>query len=298
MVFLLLACITVSVGAQEAYGEYSYADCTAADGGFWYWWVSSSGPPVTGPTLENGRIYYITAAEIFFPDMRDMRIQADAQFYTTTGYTIPPAAYVWPLWTQPDSHSFLQINGQDVSWGIAPLFDEAHWHKYTVPYRGTGEPITFSIYDWYDNGIISNNYCHLPVCIVGPVPYGCTPGAWKRWTSAWPSSYPTDMKISAVFSNSGPYGDLTLLEGLSLKGGSTVDGKKEILLRAAIAGLLDEVTFGDTYPPYNNAGELIAAVNNALASNDKTSIQNLATAIDTNNNLNEQFCDLSAIVPS
>jgi hypothetical protein len=269
----LLACITAGASAL------SQKDCEERGG--WYADVHSDpiiGPNVvTTPILDKGRIYYITTAEIFWPDYSD--VQADAQFYSMDGFS---------TWLKPESppgtiHSFLQINEKDVNWGNTPNLDVSTWHQYTVPFTGSGEPITLRLVDWYDNDY-SNNVCHLPVCII-PQSEGCTPGFWKKWTSQW-VTYSPNAKISTVFSDSGPYGDVTLKNGLSLKGGNTIDGAKEILLRAAIAGLLDEAKFGDQYP-YESTAALIEDVNAALGSRDRQTIINLASTLDGYNN---QYC--------
>lgn len=70
----------------------------------------------------------------------------------------------------------------------------------------------------------------------------------------------------------------------SRKGGSTLCGKAEILLRAAVAGLLNELTFGTLYPPYATSEQLVAAVNAALASGNLPAITDLASRIDFYNN--------------
>jgi hypothetical protein len=233
---------------------------------------------VTTPFLDNGRIYYITAAEIFWLD-RPENIRADAQFYSNDNF----ATWSKPVSDDGSIHSFLQINDNDVNWGDTPALDEPAWHEYTVPFTGSGNPITLRIIDWYDNDY-SNNYCHLPVCII-PQTEGCTPGFWKKWTSQW-VTYSPNAKISNVFSNSGPYSDLSLKNGLSLQGGNTIDGAKEILLRAAIAALLDEAKFGDQYP-YESTAALIADVNAALGSGNRDTILKLATTLDSYNN---QYC--------
>ena len=269
----LLACITAGASAL------SREDCEESGG--WYADVHSDpgagANVVTTPILDEGRIYYITTAEIFWPDYSD--VQADAQFYSTDDFS---------TWFKPESppgtiHSFLQINDNDVNWGDTPNLDPSTWHQYTVPFTGSGEPITLSLIDWYDNDY-ANNVCHLPVCII-PQSKGCTPGFWKKWTSQW-VTYSPNAKISTVFSDYGPYGDVTLKNGLSLKGGNTIDGAKEILLRAAIAALLDEAKFGDQYP-YESTAALIADVNAALGSGDRDTIIKLASTLDGYNN---QYC--------
>lgn len=119
---------------------------------------------------------------------------------------------------------------------------------------------------------------------------GCTPGYWKNHTSAW-EEYSPSQTISSVFTNAAPYGDLTLLQGLSLSGGPGVDGAKQILIRAAIAAVLNAAHDSLGYPWRRSfASEfgrpaLIPTVNNALASGSRSTILDLATRLDRDNNL-------------
>lgn len=105
---------------------------------------------------------------------------------------------------------------------------------------------------------------------------GCTPGYWKNHTSAWNGYSPTQA-IGSVFSSApAPYASMTLLQGLSLKGGSGTAGATQILLRAAIAAVLNE------YPDF--AYSKINRVNAAIASGDRERILRLATRLDVQNN--------------
>jgi hypothetical protein len=112
---------------------------------------------------------------------------------------------------------------------------------------------------------------------------GCTPGYWKNHLDAWgPTSYSPGQALSSVFSGAGSLGSASLLDALKFKGGSTLDAKKQILLRAAVASLLNaahpDVAFGST------PAQVISAVNAALASNDADAILALATSLDDANN--------------
>lgn len=114
---------------------------------------------------------------------------------------------------------------------------------------------------------------------------GCTPGYWKNHLDAWgPTGFSPGQALSTVFSPAGlgTLGSSTLLEALNFGGGSSLAQKKQILLRAAVASLLNaahpDVAFGMT------PAQVIAAVNAALESNDATTILNLATSLDTDNN--------------
>lgn len=100
---------------------------------------------------------------------------------------------------------------------------------------------------------------------------GCTPGFWKNHPEDW-EGFSTDQTLASVFSPAGlgGLGSTTLLDALSFQGGPTVTAAKRILLRHAVAALLNSahsgVDFGMT------TAEVIAAVNAALASNDRDTI--------------------------
>jgi hypothetical protein len=114
---------------------------------------------------------------------------------------------------------------------------------------------------------------------------GCTPGYWKNHLGSWPpTGFSPNQALSTVFS-AGGLGTLaskTLVQALDFGGGSSLTEKKQILLRAAVASLLNaahpDVDFGMT------TADVIAAVNAALASNNKDTIVDLATKLDKANN--------------
>jgi hypothetical protein len=70
---------------------------------------------------------------------------------------------------------------------------------------------------------------------------------------------------------------------LDFKGGSSLDGARQILLRQAVAALLNAAHPNVDYPK-TTAG-VIADVNAALASNNRSTIVALATTLDGMNNL-------------
>lgn len=115
-------------------------------------------------------------------------------------------------------------------------------------------------------------------------PQGCTPGYWKNHPAAWAATgYAPSQKLSSVFANTGTLGGKTMIEALSFKGGSTIDGAKQILLRASVAALLDAAHPDVNYPRTQAA--IIADVSAALASNNRAAILQLAAALDADNNL-------------
>jgi hypothetical protein len=97
---------------------------------------------------------------------------------------------------------------------------------------------------------------------------GCTPGYWKNHTDNW-EEYAPSTKVSAVFAGApAPYANLTLEQALALKGGSGLDGSTEILLRAAVAAVLNAAHEGLGYPyrRFDQPLAIIATVNAALTS--------------------------------
>ena len=121
---------------------------------------------------------------------------------------------------------------------------------------------------------------------------GCTPGFWKQEQhfAFWSAPYTTNTLIKNVF-NTGSYttdkgglviGDHTLLTGLSFKGGDSLGGKVEILMRAAIAALLNSANPNVNYPL--TSAQIISQVNAAIASGDANTILGLAGTLDGYNN--------------
>jgi hypothetical protein len=117
---------------------------------------------------------------------------------------------------------------------------------------------------------------------------GCTPGYWKNHPDAWePTGYTTDQMVSSVFTV--PQGidqqlaNKSLIDTLDGGGGPDVDGAAQILLRAAVAALLNAAHPDINYPL--TVAQIINDVNAALASLDRDTILALATKLDNFNNL-------------
>ena len=112
---------------------------------------------------------------------------------------------------------------------------------------------------------------------------GCTPGYWKNHLDSWQGFEP-QQTLGDVFGFT-DYGlhDKTLIEGLKLKGGKDVDGAAEILLRAAVASLLNAENSDVGYTM--STAEVISSVNTALASNDRETMLALKDQLDFDNNL-------------
>jgi hypothetical protein len=117
---------------------------------------------------------------------------------------------------------------------------------------------------------------------------GCTPGFWKNHPEAWVTYSPTQT-LASVFSAAGlgTLGSTSLIDALSFHGGPTLTDAKQILLRHAVAALLNAahpgVDFGMT------TAEVISLVNTALASTDR---QTILAAKDVLAGLNEAGCPL------
>jgi hypothetical protein len=114
---------------------------------------------------------------------------------------------------------------------------------------------------------------------------GCTPGYWKQpqhFDSWVGTGFTTSQTLGSVFTNTGRP-STTLLQALSLQGGPTIQAAKDILLRAAVAALLNSASPDVDYPL--TTAQVIAQVNAALASNDRNTILTLARQLDDDNNL-------------
>ena len=112
---------------------------------------------------------------------------------------------------------------------------------------------------------------------------GCTPGYWKNHLDSWvPTGYAPGDLVSSVFTGT-LFGTATLHQALSFGGGPGVAGAQQILLRAAVAGLLNASHPDVAYT--TSATDLIDAVNAAIASGDRDTMLALAADIDADNNL-------------
>ena len=123
-----------------------------------------------------------------------------------------------------------------------------------------------------------------PTATPTPGNEGCTPGYWKTHLGSWgPTGYSPFQDVDTVFSNvNGALGNSSLLQALDFGGGPGVNGAKMILLRAAVAALLNAA-----HPDVGYAlseADVISMVNAALASNDRGTILDLAEELDIFNN--------------
>jgi len=91
--------------------------------------------------------------------------------------------------------------------------------------------------------------------------------------------------LESVFDVPDSYGldNSTLLQALSFEGGSGTTAAARILLRAAVAALLNSASPDVDYPL--STAQVIAQVNAALASNDRATMLALAAQLDQYNNM-------------
>ena len=127
-----------------------------------------------------------------------------------------------------------------------------------------------------------------------PGTQGCTPGYWKNHTDAWADTKysPTDT-VGSVFTlpaDLSSFSGETLLAALDGAGGPDLNGATEILLRAAVAGLLNATDPNVDY--HGGKALIIKHVNAALATEDRDKILAEATKLDNKNN-GQGGCPLS-----
>lgn len=132
------------------------------------------------------------------------------------------------------------------------------------------------------------------VAITPPAPppsTACGPGYWKqsKHFASWASPLLPTQLISSRFSNAslyssklGNFGSLTLLQGLSLQGGSDASGAAQIALRAGVAALLNARSPLLSYPMTEAA--VVQAVNAALLSGNRDQMLTIGLRLDEYNN--------------
>jgi hypothetical protein len=89
--------------------------------------------------------------------------------------------------------------------------------------------------------------------------------------------------VASVFTGAGSLGSSTLMQALAFRGGPMIDGAKQILLRQAVAAVLNAAHPDVDYPL--TTAQVISAVNAALASGSRATILALAGSLDMMNNL-------------
>jgi hypothetical protein len=114
---------------------------------------------------------------------------------------------------------------------------------------------------------------------------GCSHGFWKNHVSAWPAPYvPTDT-LGTYFTGLAAHGLAgdTLAEALEYGGGPALVDKIRILLRNAVASLLNAASSSVSYPL--TVQQVVTQVNAAIASGDPATILALEQQLDVYNNL-------------
>jgi hypothetical protein len=149
------------------------------------------------------------------------------------------------------------------------------------------------------NGVAISNGYSMVICPVDtggdecpPCPgEGCTPGYWKTHPQSWgPTGFdPMDL-VGSVFTIpeclSGCDPDLAstmLIDALDYPGGDGICGGARILLRAAVAGILNASYPDFEYP--QALAEVLAETDEALGTCDRDMMIGLGETIDENNNL-------------
>jgi hypothetical protein len=161
--------------------------------------------------------------------------------------------------------------------------------QFTVPDTATSVVVTATSIGPWGNGFggdesRSTPPLTLPTDCTPPGAEGCTPGYWKNHLSAW-EGYTPGQTVGSVFTGTGDYGlsTSTLQQALQFGGGSNLTGAAKILLRAGVAALLNASSSGVDSP--HTTAEVIATVDAALASADRDTILEVASALDDDNNL-------------
>ena len=132
---------------------------------------------------------------------------------------------------------------------------------------------------------------------------GCTPGYWKNHTETWQQNTPPDdmpspdALVSSVFgSATSVTANQTLVEALDGGGGPGAAGAEKILMRAAVAAYLNAASDDLEFPwrrfsrGVDGRPGLVNAVDSAIASGNRSTMINLASRLDDDNNLG---CPLS-----
>jgi hypothetical protein len=149
--------------------------------------------------------------------------------------------------------------------------------QYSNVGTATGEPAGGS-------AVTASDPSHYKGWIAGN--QGCTPGYWKNHTDSWPpTGYSPSQMVKTVFASVQTFyptlDNATLWQALGFAGGPGGEGAAEILLRAAVAALLNASHPDIAYPRME--ASVIADTNNALLQN-RDAMLALAAALDADNN--------------
>jgi uncharacterized repeat protein (TIGR01451 family) len=222
--------------------------------------------PVTGgPVDYTIRISNVGTTTVTLTSLTDNKVALSPDCVALIGKTIAAGSYLQCV-----------IAGVNVAW--------------------TGEPSFVNTATAVGTDVFQNSDTATASATVTFGWYGRTPGYWKNTPEAWTSGYTTNQFIQDVFTIpttllkagildiSSPTGKDRLIEGLAYKGGTNLNGGFQILMRAAIAALLNEAYYGIYYPGATSTTALIAEVNGVLATQNRGSYLALATTLDNWNN--------------
>ena len=116
---------------------------------------------------------------------------------------------------------------------------------------------------------------------------GCSHGYWKNHLDSWvPTGYSPDDLVDSVFVEAVAFpalGSSTLLEALRFGGGPEAEGGAMILLRQAVAALLNAAHPDVGFP--RTVAEVISSVDAALATGNRQTMLALKDELDAENNL-------------
>jgi hypothetical protein len=146
----------------------------------------------------------------------------------------------------------------------------------------------------------TNTPSNTPTATNTPTPsvgQGCSPGFWKNHPEAYPSPYTPNTTLGSVFNlppcnNISSLANATFDNALNFGGGPTVLDAARILLRQAVAAVLNAAA-GIGYPL--SVSQVISEVNAALASCNRATILAEAARLDAFNNL---MCPLPNRTPT
>jgi uncharacterized repeat protein (TIGR01451 family) len=223
--------------------------------------------PVTGGLVDYTlRITNVGGESVILTSLSDSAVALSSACAALIGQTIAAGSYLECV-----------IAGVNVTWTGSPTFLNTATAVATDPEQNTdtasaSATVTFG---WY----------------------GRTPGFWKNQPEAWAGlgyttgqtirsvfTVPTELLKSGLLDISAPAGEDTLIQGLGYRGGTTLSGSFQILMRAAIAALLNEAYYGIYYPGATSTAALITEVNSVLATKSRTNYLALAALLDNWNN--------------
>jgi len=133
-----------------------------------------------------------------------------------------------------------------------------------------------------DGNNVDGDGCSADCLIEKKPAEGCTPGFWKTHLNDW-VGYTSTQRVDSVFASASVFpalADDTLDTALSYPGGPGTSGGARILLRAAVAALLNE---SDPDVDYS-VDDVIGLVNAALSTQDRATMISLAGILDGANN--------------